>query len=156
MWWNQLLLLLEQDVHFQASLQSCIDQGEAAYRKWVFFCLQLYYSVLLRDVSNWYLYTSTCIHYPSFGTFNISSLFFRLANFSSMHGLQYILGKEYDGMEAARNKALKGESLIPMQVWAHSCCIMVVLTRVLKILLHVAFISYPYICIHPIMLTCND
>ena len=54
--------------------------------------------------------------YPSFGTFNISFLFFRLANFSSMHGLQYILGKEYDGMEAARNKALKGESLIPMQV----------------------------------------
>lgn len=36
----------------------------------------------------------------------------RLSNFSSMHGLQYILGKEYDSMEAARNKALKGSFML--------------------------------------------
>eukprot|EP01032_Pedospumella_encystans_P008056 gene8056-9603_t len=75
MWWNQLLLLLEQDMHFQASLQSCIDQGEAAYRK--------------------------------------------LANFSSMHGLQYILGKEYDSMEAARSKALKVLAGLSAQPTSH-------------------------------------
>ncbi len=32
-WWNQLLMCLDGDLHFQAALQSCIDQGEAAYRK---------------------------------------------------------------------------------------------------------------------------
>lgn len=32
-WWNELLTSLHDDVHFQASLQSCIDQGESAYRK---------------------------------------------------------------------------------------------------------------------------
>lgn len=32
-WWSELLTSLQDDTHFQASLQSCIDQGESAYRK---------------------------------------------------------------------------------------------------------------------------
>lgn len=35
MWWNELLLYLEGDSRFSAALQASVEQGEAAYRRYV-------------------------------------------------------------------------------------------------------------------------